>query len=54
MGSFNESHDTLKEVFHELEFDSHIFGDYTRKDFITAANLYLDDLIKEGMELPDE
>lgn len=52
MGTYNLNADEIADVFEKLEFESHLEGDFTERDFVVAAKLYVERLRLEGAEIP--
>lgn len=52
MGTYNLSKEEIQEVFEKLEFESHCEGDFSEKDFLEGAKLYLKELREEGAYIP--
>ena len=54
MGTYNLDKKEIADIFESLEFESHCEGDFTEKQFIEGAKLYIKDLRKQGAFIPKD
>ena len=52
MGTYNLDDVEIADAMEKVELDNACEGDYTEKDFISGAKIYLNRLRKRGMYLP--
>lgn len=52
MGTYNLNTDEIADVFEKLEIESHLEGDFSERDFVAAAKLYVERLRLEGAHIP--
>ena len=54
MGLYGANAEDVQNALHRRDVEAWIEGGFSRKDFMEGAKRYLDDLVAQGMELPDE
>lgn len=51
MGTYNLSPDEIADKLEQIEFESKLEGDFTEKDFVDGAKLYIKRLRLEGAHI---
>ena len=54
MGQYNLNAEEIADIFEELEFESHCEGDFSEKEFIEAAKIYIDRLNERNANIPKD
>lgn len=51
MGTYGLDEGEIADVFEELEFESHLEGDFYEETFLLGAKMYIDRLRKQGASI---